>query len=308
MRRHLSKFFRGFIENPIVGFFSIISGLVSLIEILAQICAKLNLGTHFLEIWNKVGNENIRLGICIAFAVVAVIKCVLSMNAARYRLTYYPLYIKDLILQTEIILAKLTYENEYDGNLKYAIKDACQYCSSQLDNLCNIMSQMTGARVSGCVKVFMEEDQLMDFARSSITGKNRQNKKTCDGGDTIYNNTDFLSIQLGLLEDNSFYQCDLRDFARQLENNGYRYENSTVEWYKKYRGVGVVPICSVYAGEEELYGFLCVDTSSGSAFRKKYKMPTVNILEIYADNFQKVIVGLTDYIDKVNNINKSHCP
>ena len=144
MRRHLSKFFRGFIENPIVGFFSIISGLVSLIEILAQICEKINLGTHFLEIWDKVGNENIRLGICIAFAVVAVIKCVLSMNAARYRLTYYPLYIKDLIMQTEIILAKLTYENEYDGNLKYAIKDACQYCSSQLDNLCNIMTPNDG--------------------------------------------------------------------------------------------------------------------------------------------------------------------
>lgn len=228
MRRRIRKFFRGFIENPIIGFLSLVSGLISLIQFLAKVCNDyFNLDIHILEIWSTVTNKYIVNGICIVFIIGLFIKCVLSMNAARYRLTNYPIYIKDLIQQTDIITNKLENDKIYNGNLEFAIKEVCGYCIGQLDNLSAIMTQITGAKVSGCIKVQLDEkeNQLIDFAITSKTGKRRQDRKTYSEGDTIDNNTDFFSIKYGLLEDNIFYQCDLRDFANQCSGSGYRYEN-----------------------------------------------------------------------------------
>lgn len=301
MRRRLSKFFRGFIENPIIGFLSILSGLISLIQFLAAVCNNyFHWNIHVLEIWKAVTNEYIVNGICIVFIIGLFIKCMLSMNAARYRLTNYPIYIKDLIRQTEIITNQLEDNKIYNGNLEFAIKETCEFSIGQLDNLCAIMTQITGAKMSACIKVQLDEEdnQLIDFARSSRTGRKRQNKKPYNGGDTIDNNTDFFSITYGLLEDNVFYQCDLRDFANQCSDNGYRYENSTVDWVKKYKGTAIVPICDVYSGDGKIYGFLCIDTTSGTAFRKKYKASVTNFLDIYADNLSRVVQALIVYINR----------
>lgn len=199
---------------------------------------------------------------------------------------------------------------------------------NQINNLCTILSELTGKEIHGCIKLITpcaqdisgdsvplnrNSAEVFTFCRTSNTPAAR---KSADGqhySAKISENTDFYMIlDFENKETNScFYQSDLERYDRQLQkiNSGYGYQNSTKNWRTYYKSTVVAPI---RVANERLFfnnlktdysviGFLCVDSESTEAFRDRSldKYIYSNIVKTFADALYIVLNMYSYYLKKV---------
>ena len=118
-----------------------------------------------------------------------------------------------------------------------------------------------------------------------------RNIQSGKNGVLVSQNTDFISIIQNREGNGSyFYQGNLVKFEKQLHKSGEKYLNTTENWRKYYIGTIVAPIRAAndilfYRTENEdycIWGFLCVDSLSKSAFPKNKEKDYTHIVKSYA--------------------------
>lgn len=194
------------------------------------------------------------------------------------------------------------------------------YLTKSLDYLCEIISSSSREEVSACIKVIdnvggngnainIDEALIRTFCRSRNTDGERISRDTIYGNSTsvkIIDNTDFSDILSGELG-SSFYQQDLLDYSKKLEQAGKVYKNTTPQYWKFYRGTVVAPIrvakehlFFVDSDEDfDVIGFLCVDTLSTNVFRQKDKKFYTRIVKAFAAETYVILNKYNFYLKKI---------
>lgn len=189
-----------------------------------------------------------------------------------------------------------------------------EYLKSALDYLCEIISSSALAEMNACIKVIenvggngqeidLSVAKVKTFCRSTKVDSERMSRNR-NRAVSILDNTDFKKIITEGLS--VFYQRDLCEYAKKLEEAQEKYENTTPMYWEYYRGVIVVPI---RVAREHLYytksndgydviGFLCVDTKSTEAFRDKDKWFYANIVKSFAAELYIVLNKYNYYLRK----------
>lgn len=200
-----------------------------------------------------------------------------------------------------------------------------EYLTKSLDYLCEIISSSSREEVSSCIKVIdnvggdgnainINEALIRTFCRSRNTDGERISRDTINGKNKsvkIIDNTDFCDILMG--ESGSyFYQQDLLDYSKKLEQVGRVYKNSTPQYWKFYRGAVVAPIrvanehlFFIDSNEDfDVVGFICVDTLSTNVFRKKDKSFYTNIVKAFAAETYVILNKYNFYLKKIKGEGK----
>lgn len=213
----------------------------------------------------------------------------------------------------------------YNLNLKLLTDTVEHLLEDALDYLTEILSIITEEKVCACVKVIVgegfeqisyEEAKVKTFVRSH---NSQEERKSFDvrfsGGVKISDNTDFMNIvsEKRRGNDSSFYQGDLKEYAKSLQRIGQKYKNSTDNWDDYYLGTIVVPIRIAnkrlfYTSEEESYnilGFLCVDSLSTKAFTEKAKQRNIYLVKSYAALIYNILSKYQFYLKQLGTTSVS---
>lgn len=218
---------------------------------------------------------------------------------------------------------KVNASDDRNHKIELLTRSTKGYLIKSLDYLCNIISSATGTEVSACIKVIdniggdgnsidIEKALIRTFCRSSNTDGERVSNDLINGKNKsvrVMENTDFYDILIG--ESSSiFYQRDLLQYAKKLEEADKVYRNTTEQYWKYYRGTIVAPI---RIARERLYyidsdddfdviGFLCVDTLSTSAFRNKDKTFYSKIVKAFAAELYIILNKYNFYLKKIKEV------
>lgn len=202
-----------------------------------------------------------------------------------------------------------------------------KFLEDALDYLVETLNNMTGQKVSACVKAIIggnckrisyEDAKVKTFVRSKNTDPARRSLDQQDEqGILIRENTDFMYI---VAEDRSkgdsvFYQPDLKEYKKQLRAVGKDYLNSTPHWEKYYIGTIVAPIRiaskrlfyldkgkSKKKNRKSVYytlGFLCVDSLSENAFTWEQKDNYTYIVKSYAAAMFNILSKNQFYLTRI---------
>ena len=194
------------------------------------------------------------------------------------------------------------------------------YLEISLNYLSDTLSALTGKPVCSCAKLIIggdvagvkyERASIRTFARSHNTNRERSANDVRNGknGVLVSENTDFISIIQNSKGNGSyFYQGNLVKFEKQLHKSGEKYLNTTENWRKYYIGTIVAPIRAAndilfYRTENEDYcvwGFLCVDSLSKSAFPKNKEKDYTHIVKSYASILFNVLSKYQYYLLQLN--------
>lgn len=203
------------------------------------------------------------------------------------------------------------------GSLTSKTKD---YLIKSLDYICEIVSSSSRADISACIKVIVNENEdgspidiekakVRTFCRSSNTDGERISHDMIGNVDKyvkIIDNTDFYDILAGD-SSSGFYQRDLREYEKKLEEAGKVYKNTTKQYWKYYRGTVVAPIriakehlhYLVSDDDFDVIGFLCIDTLSTNAFREKDKNYYMKIVKSFAAELYIILNKYNFYLKKI---------
>lgn len=194
------------------------------------------------------------------------------------------------------------------------------YLEISLNYLSDTLSALTGKPVCSCVKLIIggdvagveyEKANIRTFARSHNTNRERSANDVRSGknGVLVSENTDFISIIQNSKGNGSyFYQGDLEKYEKELHKSGEKYLNTTENWRKYYIGTIVAPIRAAnnilfYRTENEdycIWGFLCVDSLSKSAFPKNKEKDYTHIVKSYASILFNVLSKYQYYLLQLN--------
>lgn len=187
-----------------------------------------------------------------------------------------------------------------------------------LSYLCEMMEKYCGQKTSSSIKLIahpdakIEDITLTTFCRSTnsdtIRGMYENNNQI-----KLADNTDFLYIVDPNRDSNLnyFYKGNLKDYAKELKQQGKHYRNTNVNWEDDYIGTIVVPIQIEHKRlydsplEESFYviGFLCIDSKSTSAFLKRQEKANVNMLKSFADIIYILLSQYQHYLKKLSETN-----
>lgn len=127
----------------------------------------------------------------------------------------------------------------------------------------------------------------------------------------MVDNTDFLYIVDPNRDSNLnyFYKGNLKDYAKELKQQGKQYRNTNANWENDYIGTIVVPIQIEHkrlydsSQEESLHiiGFLCIDSKSSSAFLRRQEKANVDMLKSFADIIYILLSQYQHYLKKMTN-------
>lgn len=207
--------------------------------------------------------------------------------------------------------------------IKALTKDTQTFLIDALDYLCEILTQNTGYKVCGCIKLIentgnvtnIDKDRatVITFCRSKNSASTRKaNDEKEIKSISIKKNTDFYDILDETSENTNsyFYQTDLLQYDKGLRKIGKRYLNTTENFDQYYRGTIVAPIRVKkarlhYVDENNGYdiiGFLCVDSLSVNAFRNNDfdKESFSNIVKSFASEMYIILNKYNFYLKKIN--------
>lgn len=210
------------------------------------------------------------------------------------------------------------------------------FLENALDYLVETLNEMTGQKVSGCVKAIIggnsnrisyEDAKVNTFVRSHNTVPARKSLDIRDEqGVLLCGNTDFMDI---IAEDRNrndsvFYQPNLKEYDQQLKAVGKVYKNTTPHWEQYYIGTIVAPIRIAskrlfYLDNEKkgqtrrrnkknvsvyyTLGFLCVDSLSADAFTWEQKENYTYIVKAYASTMFNIMSKNQFYLKKLHDKN-----
>lgn len=141
-----------------------------------------------------------------------------------------------------------------------------------IDNVRDIISDITGEKIRVCVKSFPEKYGHNDITKMELVTFCRSDKSLRDSiierNDriSVNDNTDFKHIMSGTYTYFAFN--GLESFEKETKTP---YQNSTPGWEKRYKATIVYPISKKIGmshgrAKYEILGFLCIDTLSTKAF------------------------------------------
>lgn len=179
--------------------------------------------------------------------------------------------------------------------------------------LCDMMEKYCGQKTSSCIKLIAHPDAKIDditlttFCRSTNSDTTRGIYET-HHEINLADNTDFLYIVDPNRDSNLnyFYKGNLKDYAKELKQQGKIYRNTNPNWENDYIGTIVVPIQIEHKRlydsplEESLHviGFLCIDSKSSSAFLKRQEKANVDMLKSFADIIYILLSQYQHYLKK----------
>jgi len=183
-----------------------------------------------------------------------------------------------------------------------------------LTHLCDMMEIYCGQKVSACIKLITKSSKNIDdiilttFCRSN-TSETIRGKYETNNLIKLVDNTDFLYIVDPNSDSNKnyFYQGNLKDYVKELKQQGKQYRNTNPNWEDDYIGTIVVPIQIEHKRlydsnlEESLHiiGFLCIDSKSSSAFLKRQEKANVDMLKSFADIIYILLSQYQHYLKKM---------
>lgn len=198
-------------------------------------------------------------------------------------------------LKTSFVYHKLThisrdlyfdimrYHKDKTENIRNLTDTYKSQLSILLSLLCDMMEKYCGQKTFSCIKLITHPDSKIDdiklttFCRSTNSDTTRGIYETYHEIN-LADNTDFLYIVDPNRDSNLnyFYKGNLKDYAKELKQQGKNYKNTNPNWENDYIGTIVVPIQIEHKRlydsplEESLHiiGFLCIDSKSSSAFLK----------------------------------------
>jgi hypothetical protein len=186
-------------------------------------------------------------------------------------------------------------------SVDYLLEKLKNCSQASVDILSNCLSVSTTYDIYSTIKYFdtgspdphMLDDKLevTTLCRSFNQPKARIDN---DRPSKIIDNTDFLNI----FKDSKphFYATDLRKHSVEIKRTtGSPYQNSNLNWSDQYLSTIVVPIRIKrkyiepdYGGDGfEIFGFLCVDSKSTSAFQDDDIQHYINLVKAFADCLYK---------------------
>jgi len=192
----------------------------------------------------------------------------------------------------------------------------------EIDYLCEIISSSCNQKISACIKIVdnigsngnpikIDEAYVSTFCRSTNTESDRLSGDNInkDKSVKLVDNTDFYDIVMGESRD-GFYQQNLQEYAKKLEEVGKSYRNTTPEYWKYYRGTVVAPIRIArkrlyYTESDENYdviGFLCVDTLSTDVFRENEKFYYLKLVKAFAAESYIILNKYNYYLNKEEKV------
>lgn len=211
-----------------------------------------------------------------------------------------------------------------DTNKKHKIgiltSNTKKYLVKSLDYVCEIISSSARADVSACIKVIDNEGEdgtpidinhakVRTFCRSSNTDGERISHDMINNvakSVKIIDNTDFYDILKGD-SGSGFYQRNLLDYSKKLEEAGKIYRNTTEQYWRYYKGTIVAPIRVAkerlhYVDSDDdfdVIGFLCIDTLSTNVFREKDKSYYMKIVKSFAAELYIILNKYNYYLTKI---------
>lgn len=216
-------------------------------------------------------------------------------------------------------------ENDSSNLIKGLTQLTRDFMIGVLDQLCDIMTQITGKKVCASVKYIVNTNdvnneidinkaEVKTFCRSTNTDTRRGASVSKERPVKIKDNTDFYDILDPESENNGsvFYQRDLKKFDQYLRKIDKKYKNTNENWYKYYFGTIVVPIRinaeHLHFTERDDYsivGFLCIDSKAKDAFLEKdFEIETnTQILKSFAALLYVVFNKYNYYLMKCGGIN-----
>ena len=248
------------------------------------------------------------------FSIFLLYKCITYYSDSKWRFVYFPKEFHQLTHRYRDLRANIELRKESKLLDNRELVSLIQnYCRRLLDSLCTLLTGLLGYPVYGCIKQIdanglttpraITNETVSDFVRSSNTPDDRKSDRKPKQS-RIRDNTDFLELMDYNNIRNQFYQPNLLEYAKELQEDDHEYKNSTRNWQDFYLGTVVVPIqienelC--INSETEAYnvvGFLCVDTNKKNVFKKKYKVPITDLVKAYADLLYCVFKLYNSYID-----------
>lgn len=256
--------------------------------------------------------------------IVRLLKYGKLLNNIKYALAEeYNKFLKDFCKSYFVILTNYKKYKTSDSAIrtKMLTTNTKEFIENSLNYLCEVMYANTGEKVCACIKLIenngsvndinKETARVITFSRSSNNDDKR--KTYSDNGKSfrIKENTDFYDI----LDENSqntdsfFYQSDLQQYEKKLEDVGKEYRNTTRNYSKYYKSTIVVPIKIennlIHYTEDDygynIIGFLCVDSLSTNAFRDTEFDKCVNtrILESFASELYIILNKYKYYLEKI---------
>ncbi len=175
-----------------------------------------------------------------------------------------------------------------------------------LDSLCDVISDIVRQPVYGCIKLVDTTDgtpissteirkaTVSTFQRSSNTPTERLKDKILHKH-FVCDNTDYMELMDHNNIRNQFYQPNLLEYDKKLQQDDHEYKNSSSDWSNNYLSTVVVPIqisykClnlseeyAEYKGSYNVMGFLCLDAKKSGVFKRKFKDPICDFAKAYAD-------------------------
>lgn len=219
----------------------------------------------------------------------------------------------------------LSYHKNKKLNKDFLTEKTRAYLIQSLDRLCNIYSAYTGSKFNACIKLIGKENENVNFdkidkdnatvytfVRSSNLSKKREDSSN-NMPVLIKENTDFLYVidPPSFYNKQYFYEGDLHLFDKELRKDGFKYENTTKNYWDFYHAAIVVPIRISHSHlyftkptklyDYHIVGFLCIDTLSTQAFISEHEEQFIEIAKSFAANFYLVMNKYNFYLQKCKN-------
>lgn len=290
------------------------------INALSFISAVLTIITTCLTFFSlyKGWEDNYR---CI-FATLCIFILLLVFRMRKYQkiafdrqLTTSFVYHKLTHLSRDLYFDIMRYHKDKTENIRNLTDTYKCQLSILLSHLCDMMEKYCGQKTSSCIKLIAHPDDEIDeitlttFCRSTTSDTTRGMYEAYDPI-KLADNTDFLYIVDPNRDSNLnyFYKGNLREYAKELKQQGKHYRNSNLNWEDDYIGTIVVPIQIEHKRlydsplEKSLHiiGFLCIDSKSSSAFLKRQEKINVNILKSFADIIYILLSQYQHYLKKLS--------
>lgn len=202
-----------------------------------------------------------------------------------------------------------------------------RFCQTVIDNLCEVISEIVGYNVYGCVKIvdandvdgpqIVQDQTVSDFVRSEKTPEKRFHSARAHV--LVRKNTDFLELMDRNCDRFQFYQPSLLQYEKRLKEDDRSYQNTTLNWSNEYKSTSVVPIFEAYDEESSftmVLGFLCLDAKDEYVFSLEHKQEVLKLQKACADKLfgaltllrkNSEIIASEDYKKSyINNLNKRY--
>lgn len=293
--------------------------VINALSIISAILTIITTIFTFFSLYKGWGNSNKYIFVTLCIFILLLV----------FRMRKYQKIAFERQLKTAFVYHKLTHISRdlYFDVMRYhkekteSIRILTETYKSQLSNvltlLCEMMEKYCGQKTSSCIKLIahpdakIEDITLTTFCRS-ITSDTTRGIYENHHEIMLAENTDFLYIVDPNRDSNLnyFYKGNLKDYEKELKQQGKKYRNTNANWEDDYIGTIVVPIQIEHKRlydsplEESLHiiGFLCIDSKSSSAFLDRQEKANVDMLKSFADLIYILLSQYQHYLKKMSEL------